>query len=84
MSASDNLSTKCSGLLSRSSFAILVARARHLFSEAPMPSDIMHSDISQPPLGPVGRLFSAPGSNLRWQRRFQSISFLANETRPST
>jgi len=38
MSASDNLSTKCSGLLLRSSFAILAARARHLFSAAPMPA----------------------------------------------
>src|SRR5260370_18277251 len=38
MSASDNLSTKCSGLLLRSSFAILAARARHLFSVAPMPA----------------------------------------------
>src|SRR5262249_15229483 len=36
--ASDNLSTKCSGLLLRSSFAILDARARHLFSVAPMPA----------------------------------------------
>src|SRR5215472_12171070 len=56
MSASDNLSTKCSGLLLRSSFAILVARARHLFSAVPMPafsvasrpsnsSDIMRSLI---------------------------------------
>jgi hypothetical protein len=34
MSASDNWSTKCSGLLLRSSFAILAARARHLFSAA--------------------------------------------------
>jgi hypothetical protein len=32
MSASDNLSTKCSGFLLHSSFAIFVARARHLFS----------------------------------------------------
>src|SRR6266516_7019038 len=38
MSASDNLSTKCSGSLLRSSFAILVARARHLFSAVPMPA----------------------------------------------
>src|SRR5262249_35154875 len=38
MSASDNLSTKCSGLLLRSSFAILVARARHLFNSVPMPA----------------------------------------------
>src|SRR5215831_13390938 len=38
MSASDNLSTKCSGLLLRSSFAILAARARHLYSAAPMPA----------------------------------------------
>src|SRR6516225_4427951 len=59
MSASDNLSKKCSGLLLRSSFPILAARARHLFSVAPMPafsvaprpsnaSDIVHSDISEP------------------------------------
>jgi hypothetical protein len=38
MSASDNLSTKCSGLLLRSSFAILAARARHLYSAASMPA----------------------------------------------
>ena len=38
MSAIDNLSTKCSGLLLRSSFAILAARARHLFSAAPTPA----------------------------------------------
>src|SRR5262245_40960179 len=38
MSASDNLSKKCSGLLLRSSFAILAARARHLFSAVPMPA----------------------------------------------
>jgi len=33
-----NLSTKCSGLLLRSSFAILTARTRHLISVAPMPA----------------------------------------------
>src|SRR5262249_9206741 len=55
MSASDNLSKKCSGLLLRSSFAIFAARARHLLSAVPMPafsvaprssnsSDIVHSD----------------------------------------
>ena len=38
MSASDKLSTKCSGLLLRSSFAILAARTRHLISVAPMPA----------------------------------------------
>src|SRR5215469_16325786 len=38
MSASDDFSTKCSGFLLRSSFAILAARARHLFSAAPMPA----------------------------------------------
>src|SRR5262249_31636533 len=49
---------KCSGLLLRSSFPILAARARHLFSVAPMPafsvaprpsnsSDMVHSDISE-------------------------------------
>jgi hypothetical protein len=64
MSASDNLSTKCSGLLLRSSFAILAARARHLISAAPMPafsvasrpsnsSDIMRSGFSEPSLGPL-------------------------------
>src|SRR5262249_17946050 len=36
MSASDNLSTKCSGFLLRSSFAILAARTRHLISAARM------------------------------------------------
>jgi hypothetical protein len=36
MSANDNLSTKCSGLLLRSSFAILAARTRHLFSSVLM------------------------------------------------
>src|SRR5215471_20403604 len=45
MSAIDNLSTKCSGLLLRSSFAILAARARHLFSAAPTP---VLSDASSP------------------------------------
>src|SRR6516164_8088586 len=60
----DNLSTKCSALLLRSSFAILAARARHLFSAAPMPafsvasrpsnsSDIGRSDISEPPPCPL-------------------------------
>src|SRR6516162_10704977 len=34
MSASDNLSTNCSGFLLRSSFAILAARTRHLISVA--------------------------------------------------
>src|SRR5215470_4866819 len=38
MSASDNLSTKCSGLLLRRSFAILAARTRHLISAALMPA----------------------------------------------
>jgi hypothetical protein len=38
MSAIDNLSTKCSGLLLRSSFAILAARPRHLFRAAPTPA----------------------------------------------
>src|SRR6516165_995884 len=46
MSASDNLSTKCSGLLLRSSFAILVARARHLFSTVPMPAFSVASRLS--------------------------------------
>jgi hypothetical protein len=46
MSASDNLSTKCSGLMLRSTFAILAARARHLFSAAPMPA---FSVASRPP-----------------------------------
>src|SRR5262245_27504650 len=36
MSASDNSSTKCSGPLFRSSFAIFAARTRHLISVAPM------------------------------------------------
>src|SRR5215470_2040792 len=38
MSASDNLSTKCSGLLLRRSFAILAARTRDLISAALMPA----------------------------------------------
>src|SRR5215510_4116860 len=55
MSASDNLSTKCSGVLLRSSFAILAARTRHRYSTLSQPrpsrsppgwsnsSDIVHS-----------------------------------------
>src|SRR5215467_12615510 len=43
MSASDNLSTKCAGLLLRSAFAILAARARHLISVARLSNS---SDIS--------------------------------------
>src|SRR5262249_52185914 len=46
MSASDNLSTKCSGLLLRSSFAILAARRRHLISVAPMPAFSFASRLS--------------------------------------
>src|SRR6516162_8799457 len=38
MSASDNLSTKCSGLLLRSSFAFLAARTRHLTNVDRMPA----------------------------------------------
>jgi hypothetical protein len=60
MSASDNLSTKCSGLLLRSSFAILAARTRHLTSVDRMPafsvasrlsnsSDILLRASSEPP-----------------------------------
>ena len=49
MSASDDLSAKCSGLLLRSSFAILAARARHLFSAAPMPAFSVASRPSNPP-----------------------------------
>ena len=74
MSASDNLSTKCSGLLLRSSFAILAARARHLISAAPMPafsvasrpsnsSDIMRSEGSK--MAQCTRL--DPGAALRPQ-----------------
>src|SRR5215813_10383042 len=60
MSASDNRLTKCSGLLLRSSFAILAARTRHLISAARMPafsvasrpsnsSDIILRASSEPP-----------------------------------
>src|SRR6516165_11808333 len=60
MSASNNLSTNCSGLLLRSSFAILAARTRHLISAARMAafsvasrplnsSDIMLRASSEPP-----------------------------------
>src|SRR5215467_3465774 len=60
MSASNNLSTKCSGLLLRSSFAILAARTRHLISVARMAafsvasrlsnsSDILLRAFSEPP-----------------------------------
>src|SRR5204862_5977932 len=63
MSAIATLSMKCSGLLLRSSFAILAARARHLFSSAPTPafsvpsrssksSSIYAPTVSGPPLGP--------------------------------
>jgi len=47
-SASDSSSTKCSGLLVRSSFAILAARARHRFSVAPMPAFSVASRPSNP------------------------------------
>src|SRR5215831_17879462 len=78
ISAIDNLSAKCSGLLLRSSFAILAARARHLFNAAPMPafsvasrssnlSSIMGSDCLRAAPRPVGVLLSAPGSN--WCRQ---------------
>src|SRR6516165_8798347 len=60
MSASNNLSTNCSGLLLRSSFAILAARTRHLISAARMAafsvasrlsnsSDILLGASSEPP-----------------------------------
>src|SRR5215472_4896597 len=63
MSASDNLPTKCSGLLLRSSFAILAARTRHLTSVDRMPafsvasrpsnsSDILLGTSSEPPPPP--------------------------------
>src|SRR5262245_2828389 len=68
MSASDKLSTKCSGLLLRSSFAILAARARHLFSVAPRlsnSSDIILRASSEPSTSVVGRLLRATGSNYR-------------------
>jgi len=64
----DNLSTKCSGLLLRSSFAILAARTRHLISVARMAafsvasrlsnsSDILLRAASEPPRrgSPVAR-----------------------------
>jgi hypothetical protein len=46
MSASDNLSTKCSGFLLRSSFAILAARTRHLISVARMAAFSVASRLS--------------------------------------
>ena|SRR5215467_3844532 len=52
MSASNNLSTNCSGLLLRSSFAILAARTRHLFSvtlRLSNSSDIILRACSEPP-----------------------------------
>ena len=75
MSASDNLSTKCSGLLLRSSFPILDARTRHLISVARMAafsvasrlsnsSDILLADIFRAAPTAVGRLLRAPGSKL--------------------
>ena len=73
MSASDNLSTKCSGLLLRSSFAILAARTRHLFSVAPMPafsfafglsnsSDIILKDIVPSPILVIRERMSSSAS----------------------
>jgi len=72
MSASDTLSTKCSGFLLRSSFAILAARTRHLISVPRMAafsvasklsnsSDILLRASSEPPTA-VGRLMRALGS----------------------
>jgi len=70
MSTSNNLSTNCSGLLLRSSFAILAARTRHLISAARMAalsvasrrsnsSDIILRASSEPPpppsVAPVAR-----------------------------
>src|SRR5262245_21692145 len=46
MSASNNLSTNCSGLLLRSSFAILAARTRHLISVARMAAFSVASRLS--------------------------------------
>src|SRR5262245_23588176 len=46
MSASNNLSTNCSGLLLRSSFAILAARTRHLISAARMAAFSVASRLS--------------------------------------
>jgi hypothetical protein len=48
MSASDNLSTKCSGLLLRSSFAILAARARHLYSAGSNASLLGRAQVVEP------------------------------------
>jgi hypothetical protein len=72
MSAIATLSTKCSGLLLRSSFAILAARARHLHSDDSLFGSVqvvkvikhIRSDcFGAAPLRPVGRLWNAPGSN---------------------
>src|SRR5262245_59181196 len=73
--ASDNLSTKCSGLLLPSSLPIWAARVRHLssaastaaFSVASKPSnssDILLADIFRAAPTAVGRLFRAPGSKV--------------------
>jgi hypothetical protein len=75
MSVSDNLSTKCSGLLLRSSFAILAARTRHLISVDRMAafsdasklsnsSDIILRASSEPPTSIVGRLLRTRGSKV--------------------
>src|SRR6516225_3098154 len=67
MSASENLS-KCSGLLLRSSFAILAARTRHLISVARMAAFSVASRLSKPPTAfragtraARGALYRVPG-----------------------
>src|SRR5262245_45685243 len=59
MSASNNLSTNCSGLLLRSSFAILAARTRHLISVAQMAAFSIASRPSKSSDIPLADIFRA-------------------------
>src|SRR5215471_11361047 len=94
MSASENLSTKCSGFLLRSSFAILAASTRHLISVARMAafsvasrlsssSDILLRASSEPPLPWVAcSAHQVQRCRGRWGHGFAEQIFGADEQDP--
>src|SRR5215471_765248 len=94
MSASENLSTKCSGFLLRSSFAILAASTRHLISVARMAafsvasrlsssSDILLRASSEPPLPWVAcSAHQVQRCRGRWGLGFNEQIFGADEQVP--
>src|SRR5215831_10278241 len=93
MSASDNLSTKCSGLLLRSSFAILAARTRHRFSTLSQPwpsesrpgwsnsSEIVHPALPLMSLPLVQNEMLSPVDRFGRRNRRSQIAALPHEDR---